>query len=453
MSLSRGHLIVRPNFLVIRTQKIVAIGPNVVYRKGVNFNRFCIAALVLALAVPASAITRRDNVTDQQMKDNSTAFDGCGQLIISNLTNDPRSCYLVGDRFVLTAGHNLPTGTATATVIIKGETYNTTVWQRHPNYNASNLTNGYDVCVVRLDRRVKNAKPLKIYTGTSEGGKNCWIVGHGRTGTGTTGVQSGNLARRAGTNVVDMDPSLPNIMLTDFDQEGNALMNSLSSLGSSATATQYESNLVSGDSGGALLIQENGVWKVAGINSAVASVDGTANGSYGDLSIFTRVSKAAAWIQPRLWENGRVEGTLELESYMANPLDIPATFEIRAPGTTTPLETHVVPLACDAGFSFSTNLRGTYDIAVKAPGYLRKVWRNLVITNNDPAPLTRLLLNGDVDNDNEVGSSDLGAISESFLSAVGDSNYNVAADLDGDGEIGSSDLSVLGGNFLLRGED
>lgn len=429
------------------------IWANVVYGIGMKINRFCLAAFAAVLIVPASAITRRETVTDQQMKDNSNAFDGCGQLIISNLTNDPRTCYLVGDRFVLTAGHNLPSAGATATVTIKGQTYNTTVWQRHPNYNASNLTNGFDVAVVRLDRRVKDAKPLKIYTASAEAGKNCWIVGYGRTGTGLTGVQSGNLARRAGTNVVDFDPSLPNILLTDFDQEGNALMNSLSSLGSSATATQYESNLVSGDSGGALLIQDGGVWKIAGISSAVASVDGTANGSYGDLSIFTRVRTVASWIQPRLWENGRVEGKLDLQGLTANPLDVPATFEIREPGTTTALEVHEVPLACDNGFSFSTNLRGTFDIAVKAPGYLRKVWRNLVITNNDPAPLMQMLLNGDVDNDNEIGSSDLGAISEAFLATAGDPNYSVAADLDGDGEIGSSDLSILGENFLQMGED
>lgn len=90
-------------------------------------------------------------------------------------------------------------------------------------------------------------------------------------------------------------------------------------------------------------------------------------------------------------------------------------------------------------------------VKVQAGTWLR---RGLVADTRsaDVAGLNFVLLNGDVDGDNEVGSSDLSVVSSAFLSSSGDANFVVNADLDRDGEVGSADLSILSSNFLLSGD-
>lgn len=63
------------------------------------------------------------------------------------------------------------------------------------------------------------------------------------------------------------------------------------------------------------------------------------------------------------------------------------------------------------------------------------------------------LLNGDIDQDNEVGPGDFGAFSTAYGAADGDPNYNFFADLDCDGEVGPSDFGIFSTNYGLTGDD
>lgn len=104
---------------------------------------------------------------------------------------------------------------------------------------------------------------------------------------------------------------------------------------------------------------------------------------------------------------------------------------------------------------------GTYGFDTTANGFGFTVWirgatwlgkSTFAVDLSAPAVVNVTLINGDVDGDNEVGSSDLSALSGAFLSVDGDPNFVSGADLDKDGEVGSSDLSILSQNFLLAGD-
>ena len=89
-------------------------------------------------------------------------------------------------------------------------------------------------------------------------------MGYGRAGTGFTGDLSGTIGtKRAGTNVIDALGSdrgfNESILLTDFD---NPNAETDSTYGSAAP-TDLEIQVGPGDSGGALFIEENGVFYLA----------------------------------------------------------------------------------------------------------------------------------------------------------------------------------------------
>lgn len=92
------------------------------------------------------------------------------------------------------------------------------------------------------------------------------------------------------------------------------------------------------------------------------------------------------------------------------------------------------------------NTTGPVNIRVKAAGYLATSVLGVGST------ATAAMRAGDVDDDNEVGSSDFSLLSAGFLSTPGTTGWNSFADFDGDNEIGSSDLSALSAHFLLSGD-
>lgn len=91
---------------------------------------------------------------------------------------------------------------------------------------------------------------------------------------------------------------------------------------------------------------------------------------------------------------------------------------------------------------------GAYTLLVDADGFLARAVAS--DTSNGAVNVgTVVLLNGDIDNDGEVGPGDFSILATAFLSADGDPNWNAAADLDRDGEVGPGDFSILANNFLL----
>ncbi|MBN8691086.1 MAG: hypothetical protein J0L72_09915 [Armatimonadetes bacterium] len=84
---------------------------------------------------------------------------------------------------------------------------------------------------------------------------------------------------------------------------------------------------------------------------------------------------------------------------------------------------------------------------VRVPGYLARVVRNAPSF----APSFDLI-GGDIDGDNEIGSSDYDAVIAAFGARYGNPRFNPVADIDRDGEVGSSDFDVVVTNFGLSGD-
>lgn len=106
------------------------------------------------------------------------------------------------------------------------------------------------------------------------------------------------------------------------------------------------------------------------------------------------------------------------------------------------------PLLIDPGTTLATS---KYIFSFKRTHWLRA--NTDVYDYAAPAAFTESLINGDVDNDNEVGPGDFGALSAAFGSVDGDSNWNAMADLDEDGEVGPSDFGILSANFGEAGDE
>ena len=147
----------------------------------------------------------------------------------------------------------------------------------------------------------------------------------------------------------------------------------------------------------------------------------------------------------------RVAGTVDLQDFSGDPSTQSVTIEIRNPGSTSPLETHVVSLDSSSQYSFDTALNGTFDVAAKASHWLRQVRGSISITSNVTVNFS--LVNGDIDDDNEVTLFDFGALVAAFGSLPGDGNWNPNADLDGDEEVTLFDFGILVRNFGAIGDE
>ncbi|MGQ9738506.1 MAG: hypothetical protein ACUVRT_11455 [Armatimonadota bacterium] len=146
-----------------------------------------------------------------------------------------------------------------------------------------------------------------------------------------------------------------------------------------------------------------------------------------------------------------VSGTVGLSDYEGDKTTVPVTVEVRHPGTTDVIETHVVDLDSEGRYSFQTLLRGTYDLSAKASHWLRQTLTNLSITGDTTADF--VLTNGDIDGDNEVTLFDFGQLVSAFGSMPGDDNWNPNANLDGDEEVTLFDFGILVRNFGAIGDE
>jgi hypothetical protein len=205
---------------------------------------------------------------------------GCtGTLIAPDVVIAARHCGgSAGDQVLFGPDSNNPIYTATvASVSI-------------PAGNGS-LLDGGDLELIFLTENVPStvAEPMRLSENTdSLVGQAAVTVGYGFNGIGSQGHGfTSDDMRWGGTNIIDVygtpaATSGTNIFSTDFD-DGTSAANTIP--GSDSTPLQFEATTAPGDSGGPLLVNQDGEWLIAGVLSGGTSPTSV----YGDISWWTGV--------------------------------------------------------------------------------------------------------------------------------------------------------------------
>lgn len=232
---------------------------------------------------------------------------------------EPVGSALIGRNWLLGAAHFPPgAGAGEHRVVFNyglpnERSYNVVQTVIHPKYTGNDVGQGYDFSLVRI-----NGDPIadgvatqvyKMYQGNILD-QVVTNVGYGQTGTGLTGAQAntqgtkraGNMQIRAylkedplnatnGTvfesNINRTTPS--SIMMSDFINPANpqsTLLTVINGTSTNATPQALEYQIAPWDSGSPALIFADGQWQIAGVSSFI-----TGNGSYGDISGFSRIDQ------------------------------------------------------------------------------------------------------------------------------------------------------------------
>jgi V8-like Glu-specific endopeptidase len=245
---------------------------------------------------------------------------------------------LIHPRWILTAGHNFydaaeqsrPVSASAITVYTGPDPnnpqaqYEAETLVPHPTWISYN--EGYlyanDIYLVKLKTPIQNITPALLYQSTDEQlGSLVWTAGFGDYSTQPGedefaysklhAIQNrlDRVARQIWSDDGERDYE-GGLLAFDFDDPSGTI-NTLGDdyicldeeelLGKGTSeneALEYEGTTVQGDSGSPLFLKQNGVWKVAGVLSGGAEepLPDHQDGSYGDISIFIRVSLLSDWI-------------------------------------------------------------------------------------------------------------------------------------------------------------
>ena len=244
---------------------------------------------------------------------------------------------LISPTWVLTAGHNFfVSDEQTAPASINGiivhtgndpnnptQTYKVKRLVFHPSWIQDDglFTTANDLCLVELESAITSITPAVLYSSNNETiGSTVWFCGFGDYSSLAGQDPNAFSKKHAIENILDRKidgiTSKSNnttytggLLAFDFDSPsgtinalGDALINAdeaiLGSGTSAPEATAYEGTTVEGDSGGPLFVKDADTWKLAGVLSGGAT-DPIANhkdSSYGDISMFIRVSTHNSWI-------------------------------------------------------------------------------------------------------------------------------------------------------------
>lgn len=148
------------------------------------------------------------------------------------------------------------------------------------------LAANHDIALVRLAQPVSDVAPAALYTGHSEMGKVVQFLGKGATGTGLTGVVPGSPQRGTLRRAFNRISAAEDRWITyNFDRGRGG--------------HKLEGNSGSGDSGGPVLIKQNGKLLLAGLTSwQTGNPDLSVPSSrYGQGTVSVRLSYYADWIE------------------------------------------------------------------------------------------------------------------------------------------------------------
>lgn len=214
---------------------------------------------------------------------------------------------LAGGLYVLTAAHCVTGSTAGATTSSISLSWNegavtatSTSYVVASGWNGT-LGDGNDLALIQLSSAITDIDGYALYGSSAQSGE-VLIAGYGRTGDGTDGATGSSGTLYYGYNEYDADSRAYQMTrvstatyLYDFDDGTRRT----SLFGSYGLGSSLEAIVAAGDSGGASLIYDDGIWYLAGVHSFIAcmtpgcSADSSFGDYAGDVSVFANLS----WLQ------------------------------------------------------------------------------------------------------------------------------------------------------------
>jgi len=242
-----------------------------------------LAVVLLLLTPPAEGIVRRHDRDDARYLEYGARFKAVAR-IGGPPPNPEGTGTLIAPQWVLTAGHvgdGISMRTPLPDVEFLDRRYEIEAIHVHPCFRGAHPA--HDLALISLRQPVADVTPIAVYRDSAEVGRVATLVGSGFSGTGLTGPRREfwDHRKRAATNRIEGVEAFW-ISFT-FDPP--------------ATATDLEGFPGAGDSGGPDLIEVDGTFYVAGVESG--SGDSNHNGvtgDYGDRVRHTRVSSELRWI-------------------------------------------------------------------------------------------------------------------------------------------------------------
>ncbi len=193
----------------------------------------------------------------------------------------------------------------------------------HPTWLQNNQDFVYanDLCLVKLKAPVTSLTPVSLFSSSAEPvGNTAWFCGFGDYSSLSGQDANAYSKKHAIQNVLDRKSEGIRTQINGISYSGGLLAfdfdspnESTNSLGdneigedeallgpgsSSATPLNLEGTTVQGDSGGPLFVKDGNSWKLAGVLSGGVPepFPGSKDSSYGDISVFIRVSSQIGWI-------------------------------------------------------------------------------------------------------------------------------------------------------------
>lgn len=244
---------------------------------------------------------------------------------------------LIAPQWILTAGHNFyvaeeqktPAKPSDITVYVgndpnnPNQTFEVDQLIFHPTWLQDNedFVHANDLCLVKLKTPVTSLTPVPLFTGSAEPvGSTVWFCGFGDYSSLSGQDANAYSKKHAIENILDRKSDGIMTQINGVSYSGGLLAfdfdspdESTNSLGdnevgedeallgpgsSSASPLDLEGTTVQGDSGGPLFVKDGSSWKLAGVLSGGVPEPfaGSKDSSYGDISVFIRVSSQMSWI-------------------------------------------------------------------------------------------------------------------------------------------------------------
>jgi hypothetical protein len=254
--------------------------------------------------------------------DTADVFPGVGAM------SSYGTCTALSRHWLLTAAHCVSgmssSGAFTVSFSFGGKSYSYNLTgadtMYHPRYNIDGYRY-FDAALIYVPGGISNdIRKYELYDGavspttSTENGTVFYLVGYGGSGYGDKGVSVSFSVRtrRAGENVVNSivnDGSVPVLFAMDFDNPSTT-GNVGGSLGNG-----LETTICAGDSGGpSFVLGEDGVYRVAGINSF-----GSGNGYFGDSFGGALVSSVKDWIASYADEWSKADLNASVDNWFVSP--------------------------------------------------------------------------------------------------------------------------------------